>query len=366
MKEVYDLRLNPKFAHLVLGPNPQPGVKVKQLSTLAIQLEGIVGDEVYRKAVEASHSEKTAVWGCNIKRTYSKEEIEQAKLFLILTRYQHGAAEEYGTWYTDAIPCEDCGIGRQTLRIAQVKPFRVEISHKTKFSCALSSQQVGPMHYPHLKFIKRDIFSLWGGETVLSARLAALIGAGGFTGGEMLPIWNTTRGSKSLPDLTDCPTGRALLATAKKAGLEPSDRRFWSFVESPEELAQFDKALWELMNRDETARPAVGTRLGHVQLKVSSSRLRVSDRTIIGDPFFCGSTERCKCTHGEIRGRLNSSLSIVASSWDGFDICSTELFFGGRQGLFRPYRHILFSKRLFDAMQKEGMKGFRFEIVELA
>jgi hypothetical protein len=49
----------------------------------------------------------------------------------------------------------------------------------------------------------------------------------------------------------------------------------------------------------------------------------------------------------------------------GSDVCQTDLFFGGRQGLFRPWRHLVISKRLFDAMRETKMKSFQFEIVKM-
>jgi hypothetical protein len=48
------------------------------------------------------------------------------------------------------------------------------------------------LHFPFLKFVKRDIFSLWGGETILSEHLARLIESGEFKGGEIDPYLEHT------------------------------------------------------------------------------------------------------------------------------------------------------------------------------
>ncbi len=341
-----------------------------RFSTSAIQIKGEVGDALYLKARDVAASQPEAhanrvVFGCNITRSYTRLEIEQGKLFLIQVRYQHGAAEEFGTWYTDARPNPDCGIGRLRLRVVETNPFRSVIEETPNLSCALSSRQIGPLHFPFLKFVKRDIFSLWGGETIISERLAKLIEGGGFKGGKARPIWNTRRGAQSLQDLSDCPTGMSLLARAKTIGLVPGDRAFWSWLEADEQLPDLEKALWEQMEIWEARRSGPPPTRVYFELKVDSPPLQVAVQTVLGDPFFGGLMDHCQCENGEIRGMLCSRLSIKASSWDGSDICQTDLFFGGRQGLFRPWRPIVVSKRLFDAMREGKMKLFQFEIVEM-
>jgi hypothetical protein len=62
---------------------------------------------------------------------------------------------------------------------------------------------------------------------------------------------------------------------------------------------------------------------------------------------------------------LLSSLFIRKSSWDGSDICATDVFVGSRVGLFRPYRLLVVSQRLYRAMQEERVRGVGFEVVEL-
>jgi hypothetical protein len=221
------------------------------------------------------------------------------------------------------------------------------------------------MHYPFGKLTKRDVISLWGGETVISERLAKLIEDSGFRGGRIEPIWNTARGAKALPALADTPSGAELIARAELKGMKVSDRQFWSWLESKEQLPAFERALWEEKRLAEEKRPAAATPHKYFQLKVESSPLAVAEPTVFNDPFFGGLQHYCKCEFGEIHGRLCSRLYIKRSSWDGADICRTNFFFGGRQGLFRPYRELIVSKRLFDAMKKSKVTKVKFEIVEL-
>jgi hypothetical protein len=50
---------------------------------------------------------------------------------------------------------------------------------------------------------------------------------------------------------------------------------------------------------------------------------------------------------------------------DGADMCQTDLYFGGRQGRFNPYRQLIVSKRLFEAMRQNKITKVEFEIVAL-
>jgi hypothetical protein len=357
MKESYTLSLNAKYADLVISSMRVSLERVKRVSPKTCQVVGEVGDALFCRAREdfsrsgAETYEDRLVYGCRIDRTYTRKEIEQARLFVIGTRYQHGAAEEYGTWYTDAPHRPECGIK--------------EWPKPKCLTCALGSRQVGPLHFPFLKFVKRDIFSLWGGETILSERMADLIREGGFSGASLQPVWNTRSGSRSLLDLADSPTGLELLAHAKRMGLEPSDKAFWSWLESKEQLPRFDQALSEIKEIAESRHSGSEPARSYFQLVVQSSPIRVCEPTVLGDPFFGGNLDRCKCEFGEIRGPINSVLYTEASSWDGSDLCQTDLYFGGRQGCFRPWRQLVISKRLLDAMRQSKMKGFKFEIVEM-
>jgi hypothetical protein len=284
MKENYDFRLHAKYADLVLGSGWESDPRFERLSESVARATGIVGDEVYQKAREEAlrvadrpYRERPVI-SCRVSRSYEKNEVAKAQLFLVLTFYQYGAAEEYGTWYTDARPNPDCGSDRQEIRIVSYCPYQSVIEDRKNLTCALGSRQVGPMHYPFGKLTKRDLISLWGGETVISERFAELIEDGGFRGGRIEPIWNTARGAKALPALADTPSGTELIARAELLGMKVSDRQFWSWLESKEQLPAFERALWEEKNLAEDKRPASPAPRGYFQLKVESSPLGVCRR----------------------------------------------------------------------------------------
>ncbi len=144
-----------------------------------------------------------------------------------------------------------------------------------------------------------------------------------------------------------------------------ADREFWRWLESPEQLPAFEKALWEERALAEERRGVSPVPLKYFQLTVESSPLVVAEQTILMDPFFGGLQHHCKCEFGEVFGRIFSQLYVKGSSWDGADICQTDLYFGGRQGLFRPYRQLIVSKRLFEAMRQSKITKVAFEIVEM-
>ena len=370
MKETYTISLKPKYASLVLGRDGLEKNHSGRHLDSSLRIEGELGDDLYRKALEIdSHLKGTKgerlAYGSRISRHYEKSEVENARLFRLLLWYQHGAAEEFGTWYTDEEPNPSCRMDRQELRVVQLAPFRSTVEDKTSQVCALSSHQVGPLHFPSSKFVKKDIFALWGGEVILSRRLADLIENGGFSGGKLLPIWDTWRGSQSMLDLSDCPTGNQLLARAKSIGLSPTDRQFWVWIELEEQLPLLEAALWEQKEIYDTRKASKSRAQAHVQLKVTSSKLQVAEPTISANDPFLDPAEHCDCRYGTIRRSIYSRIVVQSSSWDGSDVCETDLYLGGRVGLFRPSRALVVSKRLFDQMRQGKMKRYGFEIVEL-
>jgi hypothetical protein len=363
MRETYRFRIYSEDAHIALDPEYLKDLRPVGKFDLLIA-KGVVGDPLYRKLQEADQlleqSSKTSLIAVsNIQRTYTSAEIEEAQLFLMHLFDAGGSGEEYGTWYTDGVQNDNCGVFERNKRIYNPK--------KTK-RCALSSHQVGPLRFPFQKMRKGyDIFSLWGGELVISERLGKLIEAGGFTGGKVQPIWNTGILPKSMPNLSDVPSGAELLGRAKEKGFGPTDKVYWSWLEEDAQLPLLDKALWEQMELQQSRRPKTSTAGNFAQLTIQSPPLTVSERTLFGEKQFRpGSGDSCRCAFGEVRGgMLLSQLSVNGSSWDGSDICRSDVYVGSKAGLFRPWRHLVISKRLFDAMRREGMKGFDFEVVEM-
>jgi hypothetical protein len=333
---------------------------------------GTVGDEQYRSLEQAdrelARTGEHLIAGWEIRRAYSHSELERAKLLLLRLRYAHSAGEEFGTWYTDGELNPECAFERERITGSDLRPFKVVTTTNESVRCALSSRRVGPLRVPSSKLLKsRDAFLLWGGEVVVSGRFARLVEDGGFTGATLEPIWNIATKPKSKPVFDDVPSGAALLERATTLGLGQTDARFWIWIEEPQQLPLLDRALWEQKAAWEARQSKPETAHHYRNLVVHSKPVRVSAQSVFGGrPFRSDGDERCRCTHGEVRGnRLVSSMWVDGSSWDGSDLCVSDVFVGGRMGLFRPARLLMVSKRLFDAMRREKMKGFGVEVVEI-
>ena len=84
------------------------------------------------------------------------------------------------------------------------------------------------------------------------------------------------------------------------------------------------------------------------------------------NPFDTQRTGYQHCEGGTIAGlRPISEVSILGSSWDGSDLCQTEIYVGSRGGLFRPHRLLIVSKKVLEALECNRLKGFRYEIVKI-
>ena len=282
--ERYEIRLFKKYLSMVDVPFRESGGKD---FVIAVPLRGIVGDPLFvrigllaRELQDADLGPPFGSW--DIKRTYTNAEMRGARLFLLRLPLTHLAAEEYGTQYDESSVCEKCGVG---------------------------SRQIGQLHIPARKLPKtRDIIRLWGGELIVSERLASLILSNDLSGAALSSIgYSSTRRS-----LDDC--------------------------------------------------------LSNHQLMVNSTPVELTDRVRFGeDPFDILSGGCCLCEAGEIAGaRPLTPLTIKESSWDGSDFCHTRVHMSSRGGLFRPYRILMVSKRCFECLRESDIKGFDFEIVDVA
>ena len=368
MRETYRFRLALPFAQELLGPGYTPA-RNPVTDEEEYFAEGVVGDTLYLKILEsdqrlAAASGESLLLGWDSRynrRSFTTSEVEGSKLLLLHLFSAAGAGDEYGTWYTQGKPADRCDA---------YQPSENSYTRQKTAVCALSSRQVGPLRFPFQKMRKGcDVFMLWSGELILSDRLAKLINDGGFKGAKIQTIWNTSVPSNSPRNFSNVPAGAELLRQASELGSDPDSRDSRPWFEQEERLSRLEKALWEQMDsqRPRGGGTASASSQKFSQLIIQSTPVTVSNKTLFGEnPLRPQTGEDCIHAFGKIAGkRLLSALSVLESSWDGSDICSSDVFLGGRQGLFRPWRLLLISKRLFDAMRKEGMKGFDFEVVEM-
>ncbi len=102
-------------------------------------------------------------YGWNLRRRYSKAELEAATLFQFkVTSTFEPAGEEYGTKYDETTACPRCGAG---------------------------AMQSTPLYLPEKRIPKnKDVSRTIAGEIVVSRRAAELFARHGITGAKLLPI----------------------------------------------------------------------------------------------------------------------------------------------------------------------------------
>lgn len=170
MKELLELRVNYKYAHLVfkedegvrLGdPAFPPSVKLVNVDTSTPLWEKVkeACDYVYKEYKESFF------YGWAFKRTYTTRELADAKLFRMEVRkYFEPAGEECGTEFDMSNACPICGTGRK-----QVSPLRLK---KGRF------------------LNKRDVAATIGGkEIVVSKRFVEVMRENDIKGMTLGPVY---------------------------------------------------------------------------------------------------------------------------------------------------------------------------------
>jgi len=144
MKETLELRINYDYAHLLFkadeGKNLGTSVKVVELSKEDPRYNQvpIIAEEVKRKY------DRGFFFGWQIKRKYSKKELETATLLhLKIKKTFEPTGEECGTLYDEAVACEICGANRK---------------------------QISPLILKKGTIPKKDIARTIGGEVVVSEK----------------------------------------------------------------------------------------------------------------------------------------------------------------------------------------------------
>jgi hypothetical protein len=364
MVETYDIRLFSKYLSLVSDKKPVPR-KVPQIATV---LRGVVGDPLYVRVGELDQRLRKSGLGAafafwRIQRRYSEEELARAELFLLRVPFTEASAEEYGTHYEESPECQpEIGV----LEHVGGTDFRIV---RRKVLCALGSKQVGPVRIAFRELRKNlDIYRLWSGELVVSERFVNLTNREGFSGGTFFPISDARDDYLTSPlEFLDSPVGLEVLSIAADKQIGPGDWSFWQWLNRDEQRPLLERML-ALKKSDVNSDETTSSRRNLAQLVLRSKPLGESQHSRFGaTPFDTDREGRHECAAGVIAGRrLITRLSIIRSSWDGSDLCRTNVYVGGqRQGLFRPHQLLVVSKRVLEALQHHGMKGFQFEVAEM-
>lgn len=122
MKEILELRINYDYAHLLFkadeGKNLGTSVKVVELLKEDPRYNQVpfIAEEVEKKY------KRGFFFGWQIKRQYSKKELDTAKLFhLKIKAVFEPTGEECGTLYDETTACEICGSNRKQISSLRLK-----------------------------------------------------------------------------------------------------------------------------------------------------------------------------------------------------------------------------------------------------
>jgi hypothetical protein len=281
--------------------------------------------------------------GWDIKRHYSRQELESAELFrLETTAVFEPAGEECGTVYDESTACPLCGAGR-----TQVSDLILDLRKAPK---------------------NKDIACTIADEWIVSQRLAELLVDTGMTGVELRPIRHRARYQDDPVDLTKVPSGRELLRQAKEAGMSTSGWAFTVWLNRPEQDDLAEQAREEhayLLERRAHRRPKPMP--VWYQLVVTSAHVLAVTPTRFGvRPFDEDPEGLYRCPSGHVSGlNLLSELWVSRMAWDGSDIARTENLVGTRRGLLVPMPLLIISSRLWRLLRDEKVKGYKVEIAHL-
>lgn len=343
MHSFYEFRLNEKYSHLLLKPTE--GERLDENVRKVV-----LRDDDPRLAEMAKITEKVEkkrdeyfFAGWDIRRKYSKAELERAEIFhLSLRPFFEPAGEECGTIYDETTACPHCGAGRR-----QVSDLVLDMRKIPK---------------------SRDITSTIADEWIVSQRLAELMLEARLTGFELRPIRHKARYQDDAIQYHTVPTGRKVLEMAKKLGYKESTWKFSVWINHPKRQP--------LLHRIESEHAAICDRRAAsrgkllpvwYQLVVTESIGATLPPTTFGiRPFNLDSAGKYRCPLGHSAGlNLLSEVSLARSNWDGSDLMVTENLAGWRIGLFVPSPLLLVSPRFLRLLQNEKIKAYRSNIAHL-
>jgi len=355
--ETYDIRLFSKYLSLINEADQIP----QRPGYVSVTVRGTVGDPLFVRIGELDQRLRKsglgfAFGGWEIQRSYSEEELARAQLFLLKVPFTE-------------FPRKSMARNTRSRRsVSRRQTFwNTWVGQTFASFCALCSTQIGPLRIAFRKLRRNlDVYRLWGGELIVSERFTSLINKGGFSGGAFFPISDATDDDLTSPlEFSDSPAGLEVLSSAADKQMSPGDWAFWRWLNSEAQKALLERMLAQKKSAAK-GNEGTGSRRNLAQLVLRSKPLAVSEQSRFGaTPFDTDTKDYHQCDAGVIAGRrLISPLSVLRSSWDRSDLCRTDVYVAGqRQGLFRPYQLFVVSKKLLEALQHQGMKGFQFEVV---
>lgn len=170
MKEIWDLRINPYYAHLLFKPEEgiDLGIVRKILMDSTDPRFSRLGE--LENLVRRKHDNNFCI-SAFAKREYTKAELESARSFVLSLRPMfEPKGLDYDTQYDFSTACAECSAG-----------------YRQNSNLRILTRGLG----------KRDILQPFSGEIIISSRLAKILAESGFSGFEIRPILNPKSGKEA-------------------------------------------------------------------------------------------------------------------------------------------------------------------------
>ncbi len=338
MRAIAEFRVQESYAKEFLPANLG-----KNLTDTVRKIQVPVGSEIYERIGELTKLVRTRYntyffAGWNIKRIYTKEELESAALLhLKITRAFEPVGIECGTIYDRTNTCEICGAGMR-----QMSELILDMNTIPK---------------------SVDIARTLSDEIVVSQELADILGENKITGCELKPVHHKHYDQRMSIDLSKSKTGREVLQLAQEAGSPYPTWQFWVWLNKPEQKHLMEKVQ---------AERRIPARLIHYQKKpwyqlIVTSSVNVNPATKTGNnPFDEDVNNEYRCRYGHTIGlAVLSELFIDRDSWDGSDVAKTNQLVGVNRGVLRASPLLVISQRLYKLLIEAKIKGFTVEVVRL-
>ena len=344
MHTYYEFRVREKFAYLL--PNPDDGelLSFGDIRKIILRDDDPRMADIERVTKKLKADGEFLFFGFDIRRKYSRSELDRAELFQLALSPFEPTGEECGTVYDESTACPICGGGRR-----QVSDLVLDLRKVPK---------------------SRDITMTIADEWIVSQRLAGLMFKAGLTGFSLRPVAHKARYRGDTIFFERLCTGRKALAMAESLGIKDGSWEWIVWINDPDQremVEQIDREHAALGERQDRRR-AKPLPLWYQLIVTGSVGVTVPPTTVGRNAFDIDETGRSRCPLGDTTGLgVVSEVSVARSAWDGTDLAVTENLFGCPRGdsLFGPAPLLLVSPRFWRLLQEHKMKAYRYDVAHL-
>jgi hypothetical protein len=342
MREVFEFRVDEDFVNRLFREDE--GEHLGSVRKVFISRDDERFFKIGELQKEVCNATKFAFfYSWDIYRHYTKPELDSAEAFHL--KYVHTfepCGEECGTLYDESTSCPVCGAGAM-----QTTDLRLDLRKA-----------------PRSNEFARTI----AGEIIVSQRLAELMVTADLKGFEFRRVRHKARYEDDPLELSELPSGRAILLNAEAADVELATGAFYVWLNRAENAPLFEQARQEhaAFKRRSAQAKAKPAPVWHQLVPTAFVDVTPPTRTGV-DPFDEDEKGEYRCPHGDTLGlNLLSELTISAPSGIEWDVAATRQYFGLRSGVLRPEQRLLVSPRLRRLIEDNDVKGYKIEVAHMA